>query len=72
MTNSTDSQRMHIHPVHQSIADLLGGTITFEVPRYQRNYAWGPDQVSAFIKDQISASLHVPQESEGITFSVVL
>ncbi|PJH86276.1 MULTISPECIES: DUF262 domain-containing protein [Pseudomonas] len=47
----TDSQRMHIHPVHQSIADLLGGTITFEVPRYQRNYAWGPDQVSAFIKD---------------------
>ncbi|QBQ10262.1 DUF262 domain-containing protein [Pseudomonas sp. SXM-1] len=51
MTNSTDSQRMHIHPVHQSIADLLGGTITFEVPRYQRNYAWGPDQVSAFIKD---------------------
>lgn len=51
MSGFADSHRMHIHPVHQSIADLLGGSITFEVPRYQRNYAWGPDQISAFIKD---------------------
>jgi len=42
---------MHINPSHSSIAMLLGGTLTFQVPRYQRNYAWGPDEIAAFLKD---------------------
>lgn len=42
---------MHINPSHVSIAGLLGGALTFQVPRYQRNYAWGPDEIAAFLKD---------------------
>ncbi|WP_287297905.1 DUF262 domain-containing HNH endonuclease family protein [Mesorhizobium sp.] len=44
-------ERMHINPTHLSVAMLLGGTMTFEVPRYQRNYAWGADEIAAFLRD---------------------
>jgi hypothetical protein len=45
------TERMHINPAHLSIAMLLGGAMTFEVPRYQRNYSWGKEEIAAFLRD---------------------
>jgi Protein of unknown function DUF262/Protein of unknown function (DUF1524) len=40
-----------IEPVHQSVSKLLSAQQTFEAPRYQRNYAWGPNEIAAFLRD---------------------
>ncbi|MBW8298277.1 MAG: DUF262 domain-containing HNH endonuclease family protein [Hydrogenophaga sp.] len=40
-----------IEPVHQSVAKLLGSQHTFQAPRYQRNYAWGWAEITAFLND---------------------
>lgn len=40
-----------IEPVHQSVAKLLGSQHTFQAPRYQRNYAWGWTEITAFLHD---------------------
>ncbi len=40
-----------IEPVHQSVAKLLGSQQTFQAPRYQRNYAWGWSEITAFLND---------------------
>lgn len=40
-----------IEPVHQSVSKLLSAQQTYQAPRYQRNYAWGPNEISAFLGD---------------------
>lgn len=36
----------------QSIADIYNGSqVTYEVPIYQRNYAWEEDEITALIQD---------------------
>lgn len=40
-----------IEPNHQTVARLLSAQQTFQAPRYQRNYAWGPDEIAAFLRD---------------------
>jgi hypothetical protein len=42
---------MNINPAHMPIANLLGGTLTFQVPRFQRNYAWTAEETGALLKD---------------------
>ncbi|TKV70606.1 DUF262 domain-containing protein [Rhizobium sp. AU243] len=42
---------MVIRPSHITVGAVLSSTGTFQVPRYQRNYAWRDDEVSAFLKD---------------------
>ncbi|MFV0179765.1 DUF262 domain-containing protein [Empedobacter falsenii] len=42
----------------QSIADIYNGSqVTYEVPIYQRNYAWEEDEISALIQDVYDAYL---------------
>lgn len=45
------AERMHINPSHVSVAMFLGGALTFEVPRYQRHYAWKEKEIATFIRD---------------------
>jgi hypothetical protein len=42
---------MQIFPSHMTIGALLETTGTFEVPKYQRNYAWREEEVTSFLKD---------------------
>ena len=42
---------MAIHPAHQAIKTLFEQNNTFEVPRYQRGYAWEEEAISDFIDD---------------------
>jgi len=42
----------------QSIADIYNGNpVTYEVPIYQRNYAWEDDEITALIQDVYDAYL---------------
>lgn len=42
----------------QSIAEIYNGIkVTYEVPIYQRNYAWEEDEITAFIQDVYDAYL---------------
>jgi len=40
-----------ILPNHLAIGALLASNGTFQVPRYQRNYAWRSEEIAAFLKD---------------------
>ena len=42
---------MAIKPVHQSVKGLFEQNPTFEVPKYQRGYAWDNDAIRKFIED---------------------
>ncbi|AXE65289.1 hypothetical protein BBF93_14495 [Hyphomonas sp. CACIAM 19H1] len=42
---------MHINPAQVSIGEMLSNRGTFEVPKYQRNYAWDESQIASFLKD---------------------
>ena len=42
---------MAIKPVHQSVKGLFEQNPTFEVPKYQRGYAWDVDAIRKFIED---------------------
>ncbi len=42
---------MHINPSHVSVAGLLGGPLPFQMPQFQRNYAWTPDETGALLRD---------------------
>lgn len=42
---------MHISPNHMSIGRIFEQNILFQVPKYQRYYAWDDEQVEDFIKD---------------------
>lgn len=43
----------------QSIDEIYNGNqVTYEVPIYQRNYAWEDDEISALIQDVYDAFLH--------------
>src|ERR1700735_1523774 len=41
---------MHINPSHMAVAVLIGGPLTFQVPRFQRNYAWTPEETGALLR----------------------
>lgn len=49
----------HILPLkEQSIAEIYNGNqVTYEVPIYQRNYAWEDDEITALIQDVYDAYL---------------
>jgi hypothetical protein len=51
MSDEDASASRMIEPVHQSVAKLLGAQQTFQAPRYQRNYAWGSNEIAAFLRD---------------------
>lgn len=42
---------MNIETAHQSISVLFEQNPTFEVPKYQREYAWDPDAIEDFVED---------------------
>ena len=42
---------MNITPVHICIGKIFEQNFLFEVPKYQRYYAWEDEQVEDFIKD---------------------
>lgn len=42
---------MHINPAQVSIGEMLSNRGTFEIPKYQRNYAWDEGQIASFLKD---------------------
>src|ERR1700735_1610707 len=42
---------MHINPSHMAVAVLIGGPLTFQVPRFKRNYAWTPEETGALLRD---------------------
>ncbi|CAA2136847.1 DUF262 domain-containing protein [Methylobacterium bullatum] len=46
-----ERKKRTIEPVHQSVSKLLGAPQTFRAPRYQRNYAWDDNEISAFLGD---------------------
>lgn len=43
--------RMRIEPLHESIGQFFRGDFIFDVPKYQRNYAWEGPEIEDFIKD---------------------
>lgn len=48
----------------QSIAELYNGhQVTYEVPIYQRNYAWEEDEITALIQDVYDA--YLPNKNSG-------
>lgn len=42
---------MNIHPNHFTIGQLFGQNFVFNVPKYQRYYAWGHEQIIDLLKD---------------------
>ena len=46
-----DQASMQIHSGQVSVGDMLSNRGTFEIPKYQRNYAWDDSQVVSFLKD---------------------
>ena len=42
---------MIINPSHVSLGRLFEQNYLFEVPKYQRYYAWDDEQVNDYIKD---------------------
>ena len=42
---------MSIHPALESVGQLFGANLIFRVPRYQRYYAWGAEQIGDFLAD---------------------
>ena len=47
---------MDITPSYVSIGKLFERNILFEVPKYQRYYAWEDEQVEDFIEDIAASS----------------
>ncbi len=41
----------HIVPIYTTIGKIFDNKVTFQVPKYQRNYAWGDTQIEDFLKD---------------------
>jgi len=51
-----------------SINDLFNGDkAAFEIPIYQRNYAWGSDEISALVQDVFDAY----KKDKGSTYYIV-
>lgn len=42
---------MEIHPYHESIGNFFREDYIFDIPKYQRNYAWDESEVSDFVDD---------------------
>lgn len=42
---------MQINPTHAAFGAIFDGRSIFEVPRYQRGYAWGDEAISDFLED---------------------
>ena len=42
---------MEINPSYETIGSVFERNFLFEVPKYQRYYAWDDDQVEDFVKD---------------------
>ena len=58
--------------VHQSVKVLFEQNATFEVPKYQRGYAWDDDAIEDFIEDIEKCLKHDSMEARSITFLVGL
>lgn len=55
----------------QSIAEIYNGTqVTYEVPIYQRNYAWEDDEITALIQDVYDAYLQNKDASKKGTYFI--
>lgn len=54
---------MTIETAHQSITVLFEQNQTFEVPKYQREYAWDADAIEDFVED-LEKCLHARLEGE--------
>lgn len=42
---------MRVEPVHASIGSFFGHKPMYRIPKYQRSYAWEPDQIEDFLQD---------------------
>ena len=59
---------MHISPNHMSIGRIFEQNILFQVPKYQRYYAWDDEQVEDFIKDIDTILKKTEEETKGEHF----
>ena len=59
---------MHISPNHMSIGRIFEQNILFQVPKYQRYYAWDVEQVDDFIKDIDTILKKTEEETKGEHF----
>lgn len=59
---------MHISPNHMSIGRIFEQNILFQVPKYQRYYAWDDEQVEDFIKDIDTILKKAEEETKGEHF----
>jgi hypothetical protein len=46
-----------VAPLRVSVADLFGSEAHYVIPIYQRNYAWGEDQIRQLIDDIVDAAV---------------
>ena len=55
----------------QSIAEIYNGNqVTYEVPIYQRNYAWEDDEITALIQDVYDAYFQNRNASKKGTYFI--
>ncbi|QTE36377.1 DUF262 domain-containing HNH endonuclease family protein [Mucilaginibacter gossypii] len=46
-----DDHLMRVEPVHASIGSFFGHKPMYRIPKYQRSYAWEPEQIEDFLQD---------------------
>jgi len=42
---------MNINPTHLTVGQLFSHNLIFRIPKYQRYYAWGAEEIDDFLKD---------------------
>lgn len=45
------TRKMNINPTHLTIGQLFAHNLIFRIPKYQRYYAWGSEEIDDFMKD---------------------
>lgn len=55
-----------IHGKEYPVEEILNGNFVFNIPRYQRPYAWGVDQAQTLLEDLLSAIGDLDDKSDDI------
>jgi len=51
MTDAAGKTHRPVHAQGVQLANLLSERLVFEIPRFQRSYSWGPDDLAVFWAD---------------------
>ncbi|MDX2258963.1 MAG: DUF262 domain-containing HNH endonuclease family protein [Hyphomicrobiaceae bacterium] len=51
-----------------SVGELLGGDLTYEIPVFQRDYAWSVDEAGRLLEDLATLSLDVDDATETVPY----